>query len=121
MLVVGILASVSFSQFLALFFSDPKVTVGAFMVIVEVYSFFLFKEYFLTGYFLPNMFFCFAISQQITNSLHSRNIHYDAHISEPLQVLVLTTQTVVFFTLAVLIDRVRRTKTLWLFKSPKSE
>ena len=83
MLFLGVLASVSFAQFLVLFFPDPKIAVGVFMIMMAEYSFLLFKTSFVTGFFLPNMFFCFAISQQITNSLHSRNIHYDSDISEP--------------------------------------
>ena len=117
MLVLGVVASVSFSQFLSLLFSDPNIAVGVFMIVMAEYSFLVFKNYFVSGYFLPNMFFCFAISQQISNSANSRNIHYDASHSESLQALVLILQTFVYFSLAVFVDKVKRRRRLCFCRS----
>ncbi len=63
-LFLGILASISFSQFLALFFRDPNLSLGVFLLTVSYFTFFLFNYSFIPGYLFPNLLFCFAITCQ---------------------------------------------------------
>ena len=107
-LILGILAQVSFSQFLALFFRDPNVSLGVYLLFVEYYSSFLFDAFFFCGFFFPNMFFCFSLSAQLASQRESRVVHSGVDISTPFQALTLFLQTLLYFILTSQLDKLKR-------------
>ena len=117
-MVLGILAAVSFSQFLALLFKDPKIGLGIFILIVFYFSFFTFYHNFYVGLLLPNMFFCFAMTKNVTTSTEVKEVapHHQFKLSLGLQVVILISQTFFYFTLSVILDKMRRGKLI----SPKA-
>lgn len=87
-------------------------------MIVSYYSFFLFKVLFPVGYILPNMFFCFAIVEQIVNRKDPPSIGQNVNLSSMEISAILIVQTIVFFILSVLLDKFRR-GSLYSKKSPR--
>lgn len=61
-LVLGVVASVAFAQFVSLFFSDPNVSLGVFILVVSYYTFYLFNYFFFFALLFPNILFCFSLS-----------------------------------------------------------
>ena len=107
-LLLRVLASVSFSQFLSLFFTDPTIIVGVFVLMVAYFSFYFFDQSFLFGIIFPNMFFSFAYNLQTTNIKEAPTIHPDKHWKLTELSAVLLLQTLVYFLLSLLFDKFRR-------------
>ena len=65
-------ATVSFSQFVALLFSDPNFGLGIYILLILYTSLFLFCEWFYLSLLLPNALFCFSLTKHVTPHLEEK-------------------------------------------------
>ena len=99
-MVLSAMANVSVSQCIALFFGDPLLSLGIFIILISYFTVFVFFFSFEMAYIFPNLLSAFAITQQF-NFTRLYHPHHDPHFSFTCSILLI--QTISYLTLASII------------------